>query len=111
MGNDGGSPSTAEQLSVVPEEVSALGCYIYDAAQSLQSALQSAGREVEALTSGTWSGPASVTFSRGWQECSSGGAEIIDALTEMAEKLGVTADNYIHSDTRRASDISSLDLP
>lgn len=91
--------------------MAAIGRYIYSAAESLRSALGSAGREVETLTSGSWTGSAAITFGQGWGECQDGGTQIIDALTSMAEKLGVTATNFHDRDTQTSTAISSLDLP
>jgi WXG100 family type VII secretion target len=107
MSGNGGS----SDLYVVPENVAAIGRYIYGAAENLRSALASVGREVEALTSGSWTSSAATTFGHGWHECQDGGNQIIDALTGMAEKLGITASNYRSADTRTATAISSLDLP
>lgn len=96
---------------MVPDDVAAVGRYIYGAAENLRSALGSVGREVGALTSGSWTGSAAKTFGKGWGECQDGGSQIIDALTSMAEKLGVTATNYRDRDTQTSTAISSLDLP
>lgn len=98
-------------LSVVPADVAALGKYAYDLAEILRSSLADAGREVDALTSGGWSGSAAASFGNGWNECRNGGTKIIDALTTMASSLGVTADAYRAQDNQFASEVSSLDLP
>ncbi len=102
----GGGPD----LSVVPADVAAVGRYIYGAAENLRSALAAAGSEVEALASGSWTGSAAITFGQGWHECQDGGNQIIDALTGMAEKLGITATNYRDRDNQSATRISSLNL-
>jgi len=70
----------------------------------------SAGREVDALTNGGWTGSA-ASFGNGWNECRDDGTKIIDALTTMASSLGVTADSYRAQDNQFASEVSSLDLP
>jgi len=98
-------------MSVVPDDVAALGRYIYGAAAGLRSALKSAGTEAEALTKESWSGGAATAFEHGWEECRDGGGQVIDALTSMAAKLGVTAANFQEHDARTAGNISSLDLP
>ncbi|WP_254205389.1 WXG100 family type VII secretion target [Nocardia alni] len=104
------SGSGGPNLAVVPEDVAAIGRYIYSAAENLRSALAATGREVEALTSGSWTGSAATTFGQGWHECADGGNQIIDALTDMAQKLGITATNYRDRDNRTATHISSLNL-
>jgi WXG100 family type VII secretion target len=107
MSESGGS----SDLSVVPDDVAALGKYAYDLAEVMRSALSDAGREVAALTKGGWTGSAAASFGDGWDECRDGGMKIIDALTTMASSLGVTADSYHSQDNQFAAEVSSLDLP
>ncbi len=75
MSASGGNPA----LSIVPDDVAALGKYAYDLADTLRSALANAGHEVDALTGRGWSGAASASFAKGWSECQDGGGRIIDA--------------------------------
>lgn len=91
MGEMGSNSAAGQSVSVVPDDVAAIGCYVYGVAENRRSALGSANREVDALVSGTWTDTAATTFGQGWDECQAGGGKIIDALTAMAEKLGVTA--------------------
>ncbi|GAA5067194.1 hypothetical protein GCM10023318_56060 [Nocardia callitridis] len=102
-----------ERLSVVPEQVRDVGKYVYDLAESLRSALDSAAKDVNAVAGGSWTGDAATEFSDGWTEVHDGGVRIMAALTDMAEKLGVTADTYQTQDQGSAAAIttSSLDLP
>jgi WXG100 family type VII secretion target len=106
VAEDGGNPD----LSVVPDDVAALGKYAYDLADILRSALNSAGREVDSLTSSGWTGTAADSFATGWHECQDGGQKIIDALATMASSLGVTAQTYRAHDNQFAAEISHLDL-
>ncbi len=99
-----------QSLTVVPDDVRAIGRYVYQRAQELRGALTSAGREVEQLTSGGWKGDAATSFIRGWSECRDGGDRIIDTLSGLAAKLGVSADTYLERDTSTANAISSLKL-
>ncbi|MEV6555823.1 WXG100 family type VII secretion target [Nocardia sp. NPDC051756] len=62
MSAGGGTPNLGHELSVVPDEVRAVGRYVYSLAQSLRSALDSAGREVDELTFSGWSGSAATAF-------------------------------------------------
>lgn len=111
--NDGGTPATGQNLVVVPEQVREVGNYVYALAEALRSALDSAGRDVTALTDRNWTGTAATGFAEGWTDVRDGGAQIMTALTDMAEKLGVTAATYQARDenTAAALDTSSLDLP
>ncbi len=107
MTGSGGNPD----LSVVPDDVTALGKYAYDLAETLRTALANAGRDVTSLTENGWSSSAATSFANGWAECQDGGNKIIDALKSMAASLGVTADTYRAQDNQFAGRVSSLNLP
>jgi uncharacterized protein YukE len=107
MSGNGGNPD----LSVVPDDVAALGKYAYNLADILRSALANVGRDVDALTESGWSSTASASFAEGWRECQDGGSKIIEALVTMASKLGVTASSYSAQDNQFSARVSSLNLP
>nr|WP_281182538.1 WXG100 family type VII secretion target [Nocardia miyunensis] len=98
-------------MSVVPDDVQAVGQYVYNIADTMKQALSSAAREVDALLGQHWTGDAAAEFSAGWSEAHHGGTQLMQELTSLAEKLGVTADSYRSADTGNANRISSLDLP
>ncbi|MEU4597747.1 WXG100 family type VII secretion target [Nocardia sp. NPDC023988] len=81
--------------------------------RSTTHCLTSANTEVDSLLSSGWKGDLATQFGTGWTETHDGGATIIAALTTMAEKLGITAENYQQQDTDHAYtlNMSSLDLP
>ncbi|RMI29853.1 WXG100 family type VII secretion target [Nocardia stercoris] len=106
-----GTPGGATDLSIVPAEVTKLGKFAYDLADVLRSALSTAGRKVDTVTTNSWKSPAAQSFAAGWSDCSDGGHKIIDALADMAEALGVTAATYGAQDNQFAADVSSLNLP
>jgi WXG100 family type VII secretion target len=112
---DGGAQAFGASISVVPEKVREVGQYTYELAEALQSALRSAAQDVASLFDGSWSGGAATDFSDGWSEIRDGGGQIITALKEMAEKLGVSAQTYESRDWSNASALntsaSSLELP
>ena len=105
-----GGPS-GQELSVVPDEVQAIGQYVYNIADTMHQALATAAREVEQLLASGWIGDAADEFSTGWTETRDGGTQLMQDLTSLAEKLGITAANYKSTDTAAADRISSLDLP
>ncbi|WP_378733691.1 ESX-1 secretion-associated protein [Nocardia brasiliensis] len=112
--SDGGTPVVpGQQLTVVPEQVRDVGRYVYELAEALRSALDSAAKDVDALTNGSWTGDSATEFANGWTDVRDGGTRIMSALTGMAEKLGVTADTYQSRDSNNATALntSSLDLP
>lgn len=108
MSTPGGSDG--QSLSVVPDEVSAVGKYVYGLAETLRAALDSASGDVEALLSGGWLGDLADEFGTGWTETSSGGRQICTALTGMAEKLGVTADTFRSQDVSNQFSLNMIGL-
>ncbi|MGW5920541.1 ESX-1 secretion-associated protein [Nocardia fluminea] len=102
-----------QSLTVVPDKVREVGNYVYGLADTLRQALDSAAREVDACAGSSWTGDYANTFASGWSETRTGGTAIMTALTEMAEKLGVTADTYTQRDETNSAALSSfsLDLP
>ncbi|MBY8854974.1 ESX-1 secretion-associated protein [Nocardia sp. CA2R105] len=111
MSGSGGPSGVGQDLSVVPEDVQAVGRYAYEVADTMRQALTSAAREVDQLLSSSWKGDLADEFSTGWNETNDGGTQLLQDLTALAEKLGITADTYHSTDTTSASRISSLDLP
>ncbi|MGW4772849.1 ESX-1 secretion-associated protein [Nocardia sp. NPDC004278] len=112
--SDGGTPTANQSLSVVPEKVREVGKYVYELAETLRTALDSAAKDVDAVANGSWTGNLASKFAEGWTEVHDGGGQIISALSELAEKLGVTAETYEAQDASNASALtntSSLDLP
>ena len=63
--SDGGTPASGQSLSVVPEKVREVGKYVYELAEALRSALDSAAKDVASLTDGSWTGDAANEFSEG----------------------------------------------
>ncbi|WP_433601509.1 WXG100 family type VII secretion target [Nocardia sp. CA-135953] len=112
MSDDGGSPGSGK-LSVIPEKVHDVGRYVYEVAEALRTALDSAAKDVDSLARGSWTGDYADEFADGWTDVRDGGVRILSALTGLAEKLGVTADTYQSVDTNNAAGLntSSLDLP
>ena len=111
VGDSGGPSGFGQNLSVVPDDVQTIGQYVYKIADTMKQALDSAACEVDTLLTSDWTGDAADEFSTGWTETRDGGTQLMQALTSLAEKLGVTAANYRSTDTGNASGISSLNLP
>ncbi|WP_280493957.1 WXG100 family type VII secretion target [Nocardia asiatica] len=104
MTTDGATP-----FAIVPEHVSDAGRYVYDTAQTLISGVRSTDAEVEALLV-TWRGTASDAYAAGWSEVRQGVVEVLEALSEMAEALGVVSARLDAVDQERTQRFS-LDLP
>ncbi|RDI64551.1 WXG100 family type VII secretion target [Nocardia pseudobrasiliensis] len=106
MSDSGGSP----ELVVVPDDVQAVGQYVYNIADTMKQALDSAAREVDSLLTSGWTGDAADEFGTGWSETHDGGSQLMQALTSLAEKLGVTAANYRKTDSDSAESVGTLDM-
>jgi len=110
MGDASGS---GQNLTVVPEQVREVGRYVYELSEAFRTALSSAASDVDGVVGGSWTGGLATEFGAGWSDVRDGGDQIVTALAEMAEKLGVTAETYRVRDEDNASALgtSSLDLP
>ncbi|WP_062987692.1 WXG100 family type VII secretion target [Nocardia anaemiae] len=106
MSNDSASSAA---LEVIPEEVKEVGRFAYRVATELRSGSSSLDVEVQSVLS-TWRGIAADAYGSGWEELRRGASEVWEALFELAEKLGITAETYQTADSARASTFSSLDL-
>lgn len=96
-------------LFVAPNEVSDVGRYAYRIAQELLSGLNAVDGELDSLAT-TWTGNAGSAYAAGWKELHGGARQVLEALTDMAELLGVTAANYEVQDQHTEAAVSSLRL-
>lgn len=110
MVDSGGNPSLPADITVVPDEVRAVGQFVADIARNLRSGLDSAAGEVDALLSEGWRGDASDEFNGGWTELRDGGIKILQALDGMAAELGVQAGTYETTDDSTSQQFPSLNL-
>ncbi|GGL46705.1 WXG100 family type VII secretion target [Nocardia jinanensis] len=110
MVDPGGNPNPAGDVTVVPEEVRAVGQFVADIARNLRSGLDSASTDVDALLADGWRGDAANEFSGGWTELRDGGVKILQALDGMAAELGVQAGSYQATDDANSQQFPSLNL-
>ncbi|MFI9534728.1 WXG100 family type VII secretion target [Nocardia fusca] len=110
MADPGGIPNPNDTVTVVPDEVRAVGQFVADIARNLRSGLDSASTEVDALLADGWRGDASDEFNGGWTELRDGGLKILQALDGMAEKLGVQSAAYQGTDDSTSQQFPSLNL-
>ncbi|WP_433525857.1 type VII secretion target [Nocardia pseudovaccinii] len=64
--SDGGTPASGNRLSVVPEQVRDVGKYVYELAEKLRTALDSAATDVDTVANGSWTGRLAAEFADGW---------------------------------------------
>lgn len=108
--SSGGPTGSDDTVAVVPEDVRSVGRYVYEMAETLRTALDTAENDVAALLNGGWSGTSATNFSAGWGDVRDGGRLILTALTGMAEKLGITADTYEATDGATSQQITESSL-
>ncbi|MBF6204476.1 WXG100 family type VII secretion target [Streptomyces gardneri] len=97
-------------LSVDTDEVEALGRLAFDVATQCREGYSALETDVRDMLE-SWTGSNSGAFSVGWEEFHQGAVQVWDALFELAEKLGITADTVRGTDQNFAAEVSSLDLP
>ncbi|MET7770012.1 WXG100 family type VII secretion target [Nocardia sp. NPDC005366] len=97
-------------FDVVPSEVADAGRYLQLTAQELIDGVRTLDIEIGALLEG-WTGVSATAYRAGWEETRQGAQTVLDALTTLAELMGVTADTHTRLDADRAAGTSSLDLP
>lgn len=106
--------SDSTDFALVPDEVTDAGQYVQQVAETLTNGLTSLDRDIAALLS-QWRGTSADSFSAGWTETKQGADAVLDALTAMAELLGVTSKTLDDQDQVRANTTreftGSLDLP
>lgn len=90
----------------MPEQVRDVGKYVYELAEILCTASDSAATDVDAVANDRWTGGSATEFADGWSDTRNGGGHLITALAAMAEKLGVTAETYEASGASNASNTS-----
>ncbi|MQY26762.1 WXG100 family type VII secretion target [Nocardia aurantia] len=97
-------------VEVAPDAVRAVARLISQAGTELRSALESVSGEVKSLLESGWSGPAATRFTRGWTETRDSGAEILSALTDLAEALRRAAGVYESTEDTSTTQFNSLKL-
>ncbi|MEG8182582.1 WXG100 family type VII secretion target [Nocardia terpenica] len=99
-------------LAVVPAEVADAGRFVQETAENLIRGIHSADADVQGLMD-TWKGQAADAYIGGWEETRTAALEVLDALSAMAELLGVSAARFTETDQGNAEllqRISSLKL-
>lgn len=102
--------SKSSEFSVVPAEVTDAGRFVQLTAESLVNGLRSLDTDIEVLLE-PWKGTSADAYGAGWTETKRGADTVLEALTVMAEMLGVTTQALHNHDQTRAEQTSSLELP
>ncbi|MFC9966052.1 WXG100 family type VII secretion target [Nocardia ignorata] len=96
-------------VGVVPDDVQGFGREAYRIAEELRSASASLDTEVQGLTA-TWKGAAADSYLAGWDEMHRGALDVWDTLYVLAERLGITAENFRATDDDNAAATVTLNM-
>jgi WXG100 family type VII secretion target len=107
---DRGVAGEQPSLSIDTAEVKALGRLAFEVATQCRDGYSTLETDVREMLE-SWTGTNSRAFAVGWEEFHQGAVQVWDALFELAEKLGITADTVHGADQSFAAGVSSLDLP
>ena len=102
-------PADSAALQVVPDHVLDAGKFVQLTADQLVNALHSLDTDIDAVL-GVWKGHSATAYRAGWDETKQGAVEVLDALSTIAELLGVTTATFVEQDDSNAGSYPSLNL-
>lgn len=97
-------------MFVDTDAVNEAGRMAHALARELIDALKAADGDVDALLASGWSGRAATSYEAAWRQVLDGGIDLIRALVDSAELLGVAAADYAAQDDTSAARLSVLNL-
>ena len=103
------STTDSSALSVEPEVVKAFGRLAYQVASECKAGYASVVTDMRA-TIEAWTGDNAGVFTAGWEEFHLGADQVWDALFDLADKLGVTAETLQGADESNAAATYTLNL-
>lgn len=99
----------ASGLQVVPDHVLDAGQFVKLTADQLVNALHSLDTDIDAVL-GIWKGHSATAYRAGWDETKQGAVEVLEALSTIAELLGVTTASFVEQDDANSQSFPSLNL-
>ncbi|MGW0177320.1 WXG100 family type VII secretion target [Rhodococcus sp. NPDC003322] len=97
-------------MSVNTDAVNEAGRMAHALACELIDALKAADADVDALLASGWSGHAATSYETAWRRVLDSGIDLIGALVDSAQLLGVAATDYATQDDASANRLSVLNL-
>lgn len=73
------------------------------------NALHSLDTDIDAVL-GVWKGHSANAYRVGWDETKQGAVEVLEALSTIAELLGVTTASFVEQDDSNSQSYPSLNL-
>ncbi len=96
-------------LQVIPDNVLDAGKFVQLTADQLVNALHSLDTDIDAVL-GVWKGHSATAYRAGWDETKRGAVEVLEALSTIAELLGVTTASFVEQDDTNSQSYPSLNL-
>ncbi|MFI5716494.1 WXG100 family type VII secretion target [Nocardia sp. NPDC051750] len=96
-------------MQVVPEEVVDAGQFVQQTANALVNALHSLDTDIDGLLE-VWKGVSATSYQSGWQETKQGAVAVLEALSTIAELLGVNSRTYVEQDEGNSQSYGSLNI-
>jgi len=100
---------SSSDLGVVPEHVVDAGRFVQLTADELANGLRSLDTGIAGLLE-SWKGNSANTYRAGWAETKHGAIEVLDALSTIAELLGVNSQTFTDQDQSNSEGFGSLDI-
>lgn len=89
-------------FDAAPVELQVCGSMLGQIGKDLHTEMGMLQREMDALLTGGWRGPAATGFTKGWELWQQGARDVLDALQVMGRLLGETGQDYQRTDTSSA---------
>src|SRR2546422_769027 len=91
--------AAVDGFDATPVELRVCGSMLAQISKDLHGEMSVLRREMDALLTGGWRGPAATGFAQGWEQWLRGAGELLDALHTMGGLLGDTGQAYQGSDS------------
>lgn len=104
---DSGDP--AQVIQVVPDHVLDAGRFVQLTADQLVNALRDLDADIGSVLE-VWKGNSATAYRAGWDETKQGAVQVLEALSTIAELLGVTTQTFVEQDDSNSQSYPSLNL-
>ena len=95
-------------LDLVHADLTSTVAELRDVASALEAQRRRAGLAVDALLDGGWAGRAAAAYREGWEEWRVGCAQVLAALSDMADLVGVCHADQVEQDELTAAVLRAL---
>ncbi|MEU4314479.1 WXG100 family type VII secretion target [Nocardia sp. NPDC024068] len=100
---------SAPVIQVVPDHVLDAGRFVQLTADQLVNALRDLDVDIDGVLE-VWKGNSATAYRAGWDETKQGAIQVLEALSTIAELLGVTTQTFVEQDDSNSQSYPSLNL-